>query len=75
MAFDSPSQAAAQLRARKALATGPFIGGSGRVEDSLQLTDSRVDGSTATLRFDHDQPGAASYMGGSGPLLFASCGV
>lgn len=70
--FDSPPQAAAQLTVRKALARGPFIGGSGRIEDSLQLTSSRVDGATATLRFSHD-PVSAAYMGGIGPLLFASC--
>ncbi len=74
MAFDSPSQASAQLRVRTALTTGPFIGRSGRVEDSLRLTDSRVVGSTATLRFDLTSRGG-SYMVGSGPLLFASCGV
>jgi hypothetical protein len=72
MGFDSPSQAAAQLATRKALARGAFIGGSGRVEDSLQLTESRVEGATATLQFDHD-PVSATYLGGLGPLLFASC--
>ncbi len=72
MGFDSPSQAAAQLTTRKALARGAFIGGSGRVEDSLQLTGTRVEGSTAVLRFDHD-PVSATYMGGLGPIVFASC--
>jgi len=72
LGFDSSSQAADQLRVRKALAQGPFIGGSGRIEDSLQLTSTRVDGSTATFRFDHD-PASAAYMTGTGPLLFASC--
>lgn len=72
MGFDSPSQAAGQLAARRTLAKGPFIGGSGRIEDSLQLASSRVDGATTTMRFGHD-PVSASYMGGGGPLLFASC--
>lgn len=72
MGFDSPAQASSQLATRKVLARGAFIGGSGRVEDSLQLTGSRVDGSTATLQFDHD-PVTATYMGGLGPVLFASC--
>jgi len=72
MGFDSPSEAVSQLKARMALARGAFIGGNGRIEDSLQLTGSRVDGSTATLRFDHD-PDSAAYMSGVGPLLFASC--
>ena len=72
MGFDSPSQAAAQLMARRALASGPLIGGNGRIEDSLQLAGSRIEGSTASLRFDHD-PASSAYMTGAGPLLFASC--
>lgn len=72
MGFESPSQAAAQLKVRTSLAKGALIGGSGRVEDSLRITSTRVDGSTAELRFDHD-PVSGTYMGGVGPLLFASC--
>lgn len=72
MSFDSPMQASAQLRARTTLAQGANIGGSGRVADSLQLTGSRIDGSTALLRFDH-APNSGAYMSGAGPLLFASC--
>jgi hypothetical protein len=72
MGFDSPSDAASQLKTRKTLARGTLIGGNGRIEDSLQLTGARVNGSTATLRFDHD-PDSAAYMAGVGPLLFASC--
>lgn len=72
MGFDSPAEAAAQLNVRETLAKGVFIGGSGRVEDSLQLTGARVDGATVALRFDHD-PVSAAYMAGTGPLLFASC--
>lgn len=72
MSFDSPGEAAAQLRVRTALATGPFIGGTGRIEDSLVATGSSVDGSTVMFRFDHE-PDSAAYMGGQGPLLFASC--
>lgn len=70
--FASGAEAAEQLRVRTALASGPFIGGSGRVEDALQLTSSRVDGATATLRFDHD-PVRGAFMGAQTPLLFASC--
>ncbi len=72
LGFASPAQAVDQLQTRIALASGPAIGGSGRVEDSLRLTSSRVTGATASLRFDHD-PTTATYMGGTGPLLFASC--
>jgi hypothetical protein len=71
--FRSPSKAAGQLRTRAALASGPFIGRSGRVEDSLVLRSSSVHGSTAVLRFRHD-PDTAAYMTGDGPLLFAGCG-
>lgn len=71
-AFDSPAEAAEQLRVRRALASGPFIGQSGRVEDSLDLVGATSSGGTATLRFDLD-PDRGAYMAGEGPLLFASC--
>ena len=70
--FRSPTVAAGQLRTRTALASGPFIGRSGRVEDSLVLRSSSVRGSAAVLRFRLD-PDSAAYMGGDGPLLFAAC--
>jgi len=72
MAFDSPAAAARQLRVRTALASGPFIGRTGNIEDSLVLTGSNVEGNVANLRFSHD-PESAAFMVGSGPLLFASC--
>jgi hypothetical protein len=71
-AFRSPAQAADQSRIRAALATGPFIGRSGRIEDSLDLRGATASGSVATLSFDLD-PDAAAYMSGEGPVLFASC--
>jgi hypothetical protein len=74
LGFRSPSVAAGQIRVRTALASGPFIGRTGRVEDSLRLRSSSVRGSTAVLRFRHD-PDTAAYMSGDGPLLFAGCGV
>lgn len=74
LGFGSPTQAAQQLRARKTLASGAFIGRSGRIEESLVLRSSSVRGSTALLRFRHD-PDSTAYMTGDGPLLFASCGV
>jgi hypothetical protein len=73
-AFDSPGQAAGQLRVRQALTTGPFIGRSGRVEDSLDLRDATTDGSVAVLRFALD-PDAGAYMSAEGPALFAGCPV
>ena len=72
MSFDSPAQAAEQLRVRLKLVTGPFIGREGRLEDSLTLAGSRTEGSTAVMRFDHPS-GSVAYMTGDGPLLFAGC--
>jgi len=71
-AFGSPAQAAEQSRVRAALSTGPFIGRSGRVEDSLDLRDATASGSVTTLRFALD-PDAGAYMSGEGPALFAGC--
>lgn len=73
-AFRSPPVAAGQLRVRTALASGPFIGRSGRVEDSLVPRATSVEGTTVLLRFKHD-PDSTAYMTGDGPLLFASCGA
>ncbi len=71
-AFGSPSEAARQLAVRSALTTGPFIGRTGRVEDTLDLLDATADGTVTTLRFAVD-PEKAAYMSGEGPLLFAGC--
>jgi hypothetical protein len=73
-AFASPVEAIDQLRVRSALTTGPFIGRTGRVEDTLDLRGASVDGTVATLRFAVD-PDRAAYMSGEGPLLFAGCPV
>ncbi|MGA8987606.1 hypothetical protein [Aeromicrobium sp.] len=70
--FGSPSVATAQLVTRRRLAAGPFIGGAGRIEDSLTLTSAAVQGTTTTLQFNHD-PDSVAYMSGNGPLLFAGC--
>ncbi len=71
-AFGTPSEAADQLAVRAALTTGPFIGRTGRVEDTLDLRDATADGTVTTLRFAVD-PDKAAYMSGEGPLLFAGC--
>lgn len=71
-AFGSPAQAAAQSRVRAALSTGPFIGRSGRIEDSLDLRDASASGSVTTLEFALD-PDRGAYMGAEGPALFAGC--
>jgi hypothetical protein len=72
LGFRSPAVAAEQVQVRTALARGPFIGRSGRVEDSLVLRSSHVRGSAAVLRFRHD-PDSTAYMTGDGPLLLAGC--
>ncbi len=71
-AFGSPAQATSQLSIRTALASGPFIGRSGQIGDTLTLDDATAVGSVATLSFTTD-PERAAYMSGEGPLLFASC--
>lgn len=70
--FGSTREAAEQLGVRSALATGPFIGRAGRIEDSLDLAGATVDGTATTLRFRLD-PERAAYMTGEGPILFAGC--
>lgn len=71
-AFDSPSDAVDQARVRAALSSGPFIGRTGRIEDSLILRDATTSGSIVTLAFALD-PDRAAYMSGEGPALFAGC--
>lgn len=71
-AFDSPATAAQQVRVREALASGPFIGRSGQIEDSLEITSATAHGAVSVLRFDVD-PDRGAYMSGEGPLLFAGC--
>ena len=71
-AFGSPAEAARQTRVRSALATGPFIGRSGRVEDVLDLRSASVSGSVTTLRFALE-PDEGAFMSGEGPVLFAGC--
>lgn len=72
MTFDEVGTARRQAGIRSALATGPFIGRTGQVEDLLRLRDAAVDSATLTLTFDH-APADGVLMVGTGPLLFASC--
>ncbi|MCW2831499.1 MAG: hypothetical protein JWP31_2191 [Aeromicrobium sp.] len=72
LGFDSPATAASQVPVRSTLTRGAFIGRTGAVEDSLDLRDADVQGSTLTFRFDVD-PDRGAYMSGEGPLLFAGC--
>lgn len=72
MAFGSAAEAGRQARVRSTLATGPFIGGSGRLEDTLRLQQATADGRTVRLDLDHD-PESTVFMVGTVPLLLATC--
>jgi hypothetical protein len=74
MAFDSGTVASEQARVRQRLATGPFIGRAGQVEETLRLVSSAADGPTVRMDFAHD-PDTDVFMTGTGPILFATCGV
>ncbi|MGZ5408840.1 MAG: hypothetical protein ACXWDJ_02445 [Aeromicrobium sp.] len=72
LTFDSAAQASHQLKLRRALSTGPFVGRNGQIGDVLTLTAGHTNGSNVTLDFDLDAT-KGSFMGGDGPLLFAAC--
>ena len=72
LAFDSGPVAAGQAEVRARLATGPFIGQTGTVEESIVLTRHAVDGAVTVLEFER-QDDAASLMSFIGPLVLASC--
>lgn len=72
MTFDSAVQASEQAQVRARLGTGPFIGRSGPIEETLRLRSSAADESTARLSFAHD-PDTDVFMTGTGPVLFATC--
>ena len=72
MTFESAVVASEQAQVRARLATGPFIGRSGPIGETLRLHSSDADESTARLSFAHD-PETDVFMTGTGPVLFASC--
>jgi hypothetical protein len=72
MAFDSGTVASEQARVRERLATGPFIGRAGQVEETLRLVSAAADGPTVRMEFAHD-PDTDVFMTGTGPILFATC--
>ncbi len=72
MTFDSAVVASDQARVRSRLSTGPFIGRTGPVSDTLRLDSASADDTTVRLAFDHD-PDTDVFMPGTGPALFASC--
>lgn len=72
LVLDGGAVAADQAGVRAALATGPFIGQSGTVEDTIELIDARADGSVAVLDFTL-QPRAVALMAARGPFLPGAC--
>ena len=72
MTFDSAVGASEQARVRARLATGPFIGRTGRLDETLRLRSAATDESTVRLDFAHD-PNTDVFMTGTGPVLFATC--
>jgi hypothetical protein len=72
MTFDSAVVASDQAAVRSRLATGPFVGRTGPVSDTLRLETATSDAGTVRLSFDHD-PSTDVFMPGTGPVLFASC--
>jgi hypothetical protein len=72
MTFDSAVEASEQADVRARLATGPFIGRTGPIDETLRLRSADADEATARLDFAHD-PATNDFMTGTGPVLFASC--
>lgn len=72
MTFADSSQARRQARTRAELATGPWIGRSGDVQDSLVLRSARADQATVRLEFTRVDD-RLSFMDGDHPELFTSC--
>ncbi|WP_375000652.1 hypothetical protein [Aeromicrobium sp. CTD01-1L150] len=72
MRFADPTTARGQRDVRESVATGPFIGRTGTIEQTLRLESATTDGAVLSLRFGHD-PESGIFMTGFGPLLFATC--
>ncbi len=72
MTFDSAVEASEQADVRARLTTGPFIGRSGPIDETLRLRSASTDEATVRLDFAHD-PKTVVFMTGTGPVLFASC--
>jgi hypothetical protein len=72
MTFGSAVDATEQAQVRSRLATGPFIGRTGQLDETLRLRSATSDDSTVRLDFAHD-PDTDVFMTGTGPVLFATC--
>jgi hypothetical protein len=72
MTFGSAVDASEQAQVRARLATGPFIGRSGQIAETLRLRSATSGDSTVRLDFAHD-PDTDVFMTGTGPVLFATC--
>lgn len=72
MEFDSAGVAAEQAGVRGRLATGPFLGRTGAIEDTLTLAAARHEDTATVLEFTRD-PEVSVVMSSIGPMLFAAC--
>ena len=72
MTFDDVATAREQAPIRERLATGPFIGRTGQVEDELRDPAATVHQATVALSFDRSADGTVLMLG-TGALLFAAC--
>ncbi|MGA8852125.1 MAG: hypothetical protein WB508_10445 [Aeromicrobium sp.] len=71
-AFGSDAVAREQLRVRRPLTSGPFVGRDGQVADSLR--DLRAAESDGVVSFDFAlTPSSEQFMTVTGPVLFAGC--
>jgi hypothetical protein len=71
-AFDSAAVARRQGPLRAGLASGPFIGRTGAVGDSLRDLRTSVDGAVVSLDFSLT-PDGEQFMTDTGPVVFAGC--
>lgn len=72
VALRSDAVARDQAGVRTALASGPFIGRSGQVNDSLRDLRSTVSGTVVSLDFALTPEGEL-FMTDTGPVVFAGC--
>lgn len=72
VAFGSDAVARDQIRVRQGLASGPFVGRSGQVSDSLRDLRAAVDDAVVSLDFALT-PEGEQFMTDTGPVVFASC--
>lgn len=71
-AFDSAAVAREQVRVRQRLASGPFVGRTGQVDDSLRDLRAQESGGVVSLDFALT-PTGEQFMTDTGRVIFAGC--